>query len=362
MLKKMNKNTKSVSGVLAIEFLLLIAIVIGVTIAMLGPSGMFQGAINSALTSTTSGMTDMSERLALSISGDEQTNATVNADDNADDSVDSDYGWGVGGGGIGDIASTGGGSGGGGSGGGGGDGTGGFGGDIVRGSGGRGSGGGDRGSGDDIGTSVDTASTPDTQVFDSEITDVLALLDGSTAGQYYFDLIAAKKISVIYQDFSQVDGISDLTLAYWQGPITNTIFVSDRLKTTMPASAIAAVIAHEATHADYDWNPEKAIAETLARHTELSRDDINIFRIDDTEIIFWIEDPETNTIQFRVLLLNSLDQEYISFVSTATVWSEIKGTDTNASLDFELFLYQQGEDVYKANLRTRGSYRNLSNF
>lgn len=73
MLKKINKITRSISGILVIEFLLVFAVVIGLAIAFLGPSGIFQGAFNNVLAPTGLGMTDMADRMALSISDDEQS-------------------------------------------------------------------------------------------------------------------------------------------------------------------------------------------------------------------------------------------------------------------------------------------------
>ena len=51
-------------------------------------------------------------------------------------------------------------------------------------------------------------------MIDTDIATVLELLKGTSAGQYYFNLISAKKISVIYDDFSKYP-VSDLTLAFW---------------------------------------------------------------------------------------------------------------------------------------------------
>ena len=117
--------------------------------------------------------------------------------------------------------------------------------------------------------------------------------------------------------------------------------------------AIAAIIAHEATHADYAYNPEAAITETLTRHPELTRDDLNIERDSEgNEVTENIFDPETNSIVTQVVLGNSLDQEYSSFANELELWQEIKGTDTSIFHDRDLALYLQGEATLKAELRT----------
>ena len=143
----------------------------------------------------------------------------------------------------------------------------------------------------------------------------------------------------------------------------NTIYVNQKLKDTSPASAIAAIIAHEATHADYSYNPERVIALTLGSHPELTRSDLSIVRdADGNEVLFDVYDPETATVKQQVALENSIDQEYNSFANAMELWKVIKGSDGDVFLDFDLSLYEQGEAVFKANLRTRGSYTNLPEY
>jgi len=376
MLKRINNKTRPASGMLVIEFLLVFAIVIGVAIAFLGPMGIFQGAFNSAMTSTSSGMTDMADRMALSIGSGEEIDTLVNADDGED----SDYGWGVGGsGGVGGSAggssSGGGGAGVGGSGGGisgGGGGVGGGGGIASGGSGGGGSdgsfggnvrGGGNSGDGDNRGgpSGPSGGEAPEPQSHDTDILAALNLLNGTVAGQYYYDFIAAKEISVIFIDVTQFGLDENSVAAFWMGAFFNTIFVNQLLR-NFSAAVIAPSIAHEATHADYEYNPEKVIAETLARHPELTRADISIERDAlGQEVVNRIYDPETDTVLEQVYITNSIDQEYASFANALELWSETKGSETSFR-DGDLALYLQGEATFKAELRTRYSEQELPEY
>ena len=152
-------------------------------------------------------------------------------------------------------------------------------------------------------------------------------------------------------------------VGFWWGRERNTIYLNQNLRTTASPAALAATIAHEATHADYDYNPERAIDATLQRHPELTRDDINIYRdTTGSEYTFSLYDPETQSFQSQVFLLNSIDQEYTSFSNELAVWQELKGSQEDLYLDYDLALYNQGEAVLKANLRTRGSYKELPEY
>jgi len=200
---------------------------------------------------------------------------------------------------------------------------------------------------------------PPPQTIGSNIAAMFALLNGTAAGQYYYDLINRKEISVIFDDFSNNPAVSG-ALAFWQGPVINTIFVSIDLLGTIPDSAIAAIITHEAVHADYSYNPEKVITETLTRHTELSRTDLSIVR-DATgkETLFSIYDPETDSVIQQVFINNSIDEEYSSFANEAELWQEIKGTDIDINQDAGLSFYLQGEATLKSVLRILYSDQNL---
>ena len=134
------------------------------------------------------------------------------------------------------------------------------------------------------------------------------------------------------------------------------------LKSFSPA-VVAPIIVHEATHADYEYNPEKVIAETLARHSELTRADINIARNAlGQELVNIIYDPETDALLQQVYIFNSIDQEYSSFANELELWSEIRGSERSFIHDFDLALYLQGEASLKAELRARYSGQSLPEY
>lgn len=208
--------------------------------------------------------------------------------------------------------SDGGGGGGGGSGGGGG--------------GGGGSGGGGGGGGGGRGGVT---------AFNSSLSAALALLQKTSAGKYYYDLIKAKGISIVYEVFGEeLAG----TLAYWDGIAVNTIHVNALLRTNYPEAAIAAIICHEATHADYSYNPQKWIDYTLSNHPELNASDIHI----------------------DVSPYNSVDQEYNAFGNAVKVWKELKN-GYNQLNDLENN-YGQGEAYMKSYIRGIPSYRDLPDY
>lgn len=237
-------------------------------------------------------------------------------------------GEGSGGGGGGGVAGTGGSGGGGGGGtagggsGGGGTGIGGIGGGETGGGGGTTGGGGTGGGGTGGGGTGETVTTSK-PVYTSEIEAALELLKNSATGVYYYNLIMEKMIPVVYEA-----GPSN-AMAWWKGISYNTIYVNQILKNSAPESAIAALIAHEATHADYDYYPQKWIDRTLELHSELTTDDLHI----------------------TVLPGDSIDQEYNSFSSQVNTWKEVKGEDTDYNNDAWTAIYDQGESYMKAQIR-----------
>jgi prepilin-type N-terminal cleavage/methylation domain-containing protein len=165
--------------------------------------------------------------------------------------------------------------------------------------------------------------------------DVLALLNGTVNGDYFYDLINDNGINVVYFDFGRL--FSDFEffqpLAMWTGLTNqpyndfyngddsilygNTIYVNDLLKQSTLAfgpaysdNAIATVITHEATHSDYSYNPDFWINDAIVNHGQ-APEDIHI-----------TQDP-----------FDSIDQEYNAFNNCALVWNEIGGTETNEELD-----------------------------
>lgn len=238
------------------------------------------------------------------------------------------------GGGIGGAGGTGGAGGSGGTGGSGG----GFGGGGISGGGGGGSGGGGTGGGGDTGdtggggTSGGSASLPQSgggwsnlaatggsgAAIDSGLQSAVELLKISTTSSYAYTLIEAKQITVTFA------ALTGGAAAEWRSWL-NTILVDNSYKDGL-TSAIAALIAHEATHADYDYYPTFWINTTLSRHPELTAAQIHI--------------PG-----------NSVNQEYDCFCNQMLAWKELKnGPDSNN--DGWMIVYKQGEDVMRSDIKS----------
>lgn len=167
------------------------------------------------------------------------------------------------------------------------------------------------------------ASRANLTVYDSNLADSMALLMGSAAGRYYYDLIVDNDIPY------EFGATTDNALGQWDG---TKIVIRENLHTLYPESAIAAIIAHEATHADYDLNPDRWITSTLAAHPELTRDDLHI----------------------DVAPYYSLDQEYHCFETGVLVWRQTKQAgDECDAMDAEDALYSQGEAYMKADIADR---------
>lgn len=201
------------------------------------------------------------------------------------------------------------------------------------------------GSGGDTGGSSGGSTTSiSAPVYDSDLVAALNLLKDSTAAGYYYDLIQSESISVQYGDFSKhPDSDASSAAALWQKTTTvrsypdgsqvtwlaNTIYVNQKQKTASPESAIAALIAHEGTHADYTYNPAKWIESTLAKYTSLTESDLHI-----------TASPG-----------DSIDQEYNCFEAQVQTWKELKGTDTNYNNNTWESWYDQGESYMKDKIQ-----------
>jgi len=230
------------------------------------------------------------------------------------------------GGGLGIGDTSGGGSGGGTIGGGTGGGT--SGGGTTGGDTGGDTGGGDTGDGDTGGGDTGGGTGTTAPLYTSDIQRALNILKGSATGLYFYNLIQEKSINVIFDDFSKYPGAGGAA-AFWWGTERNTIYINQTNQAEAPEPAIAALICHEATHADYDYYPDKWTTSTLAKHPELTEADLHI----------------------EVYPGNSIDQEYNCFSSQINTWKETKGTYADFNNDAWQAVYDQGEDYMKAELR-----------
>lgn len=231
---------------------------------------------------------------------------------------------GAGGGGIGGAEPPGGGTGGGAAGGGGGG--------SGTGSGGTDGEGSEGGSGTGEATPVDSYSP----VYNTEISVLLGLMQGTTYGGYYYTLIQQKQISVQYVDLGT--NANGLYIPSWWLDITvcpeylptcqaNTIYLNSLLRASWTAEAVSAILVHESMHADYDHNQESHVQETISR-LGVERDDLN-----------WYDDP----VRGEDVLGDSQDQEFMAFKQEVLYWREIKGNQTNYTQDTRLALYEQDE-------------------
>jgi hypothetical protein len=96
-------------------------------------------------------------------------------------------------------------------------------------------------------------------------------------------------------------------------------------------------LAHEATHADYSYNPEKWVDLTLERHPELTASDLHIMTSP------W----------------NSIDQEYNANIAEVGLWNEKKGSQTDIVLDYKASKMDEGESAYKTWLKEIPAYASL---
>ncbi|MBU2101768.1 MAG: hypothetical protein KKF80_00070, partial [Candidatus Omnitrophica bacterium] len=150
----------------------------------------------------------------------------------------------------------------------------------------------------------------------------LAFLKSYEPTSYANDLIQDKAITVEFQDLS-VYGMDTAGAVWLSG--TNTIAINTLYQNAY-AGALAAFIAHEATHADYYYYPAYWVATTLERHPELTESDISI--------------PA-----------DSVTQEYDAFCNTMTAWQEFR-QEPFAFHDDWLDAYNQGEEYMRSAIQS----------
>lgn len=199
---------------------------------------------------------------------------------------------------------------------------------------------------------------------------IVDLLNGADGwGQYADTLLQDDYIKVVYADLS-LYGESSTTNGFWAG-ITNqiinvnggevfvqgnTIFLNEHLAAEgWTNNAVASVIAHEATHADYSYNPQKYIDVLLGPPPVQVSDPFG--------------DPLRDITAADIHIPgDSIDQEYNAYVNDVYVWNKIKNGDANDELDFETtYLWPQpvnplAEAAFKAILRSNAEYNNLPEF
>ena len=173
-------------------------------------------------------------------------------------------------------------------------------------------------------------------------------LDGD-AGNYYYNVIKDHNINVVYV------GMESDTLGYWS-PGENLIAINQSLRDDpgWPSESIAAIITHEATHADYFYNTNTWVN----RITTLWPQDDGPFHVDPAKLI----DPTTNKLYY------SITEEYFTNANEAQLWKEYQAGYAGVpgdGIDFEngkVANYDQGEAVIRAYLRAIPGYAGLPEF
>jgi hypothetical protein len=162
----------------------------------------------------------------------------------------------------------------------------------------------------------------------------LGVLQNSPVGLYFYNLFVEKAISVVYQDLTPLGALGMYVPTYWPelypgGPFpSNTVYLDSTAGSSWTKEALAAVLIHEAIHADYDHYTDKWVEATVER-----------YGIDASELN-WSPNPATG----EMVLLDSVDQEYNAFVQAALLWQEVKGSQTNEELDYILALYLHDQE------------------
>ncbi|HTY44636.1 MAG TPA: type II secretion system protein [Patescibacteria group bacterium] len=176
-------------------------------------------------------------------------------------------------------------------------------------------------------------------------------------GAYYYNLIIDRNINVKY------GALDNTTVAEWM-PGENTIMVNQSLKAEpgWPAAAIACSIIHEATHADYDYNPEKWIQRILERWPTYQGVALTQALITDPKQAILYYNPATQTYEQKPSLYYSITEEYFTNSNEAEAWRELKGSYTQDFEDGKLARFNQGEEAIRAYLRSIPAYAHLPEF
>jgi prepilin-type N-terminal cleavage/methylation domain-containing protein len=198
------------------------------------------------------------------------------------------------------------------------------------------SGGESGGAGGSGGSIVIGSSLP--QIIDGDLTTALQVLRTSQVGGPLYDLIMAEDISVVFVDLFYDRDSGSLVLGQWV-PGRNTIEINSVMVSEFhwTSELLATTLAHEATHADYSYNPEKWVDLTLERHPELTASDLHIMTSP------W----------------NSIDQEYNANIAEVGLWNEKKGSQTDIVLDYKASKMDEGESAYKTWLKEIPAYASL---
>jgi len=193
---------------------------------------------------------------------------------------------------------------------------------------------------------------------------VLDYLNQAPLAADRLSLINDNDIRIVYVDNADY-GTSESYIAFWWGindhveydsngnqvfVTGNTIFVNQNATATYTEAALAAIIAHEATHADYDYNPQEWIDATKAAHPMIVDPVTGELRP--------ITDNDIHVTQYPG---NSIDQEYNANDAMVELWDVVKDS-SNGNLDAYSAAFATGEDNFKTILKAMPAYRNLPDY
>ncbi len=213
------------------------------------------------------------------------------------------------------------------------------------------------GAGSPNGGGGDTLLYPHQRPVDASLLDFMTL---APLADDRLNLINDKHIHIVFVDPNDygVDPVN--TGAWWYGigngftfnssgrPVYvtgNTIFVNQDITSTWTNEALASIISHEATHADYDYNPDVWIAATEAAPPF----------------------PTADQIHITTAPGNSIDQEFQADTAMVQLWTVVKDPNNpndvnNSFLNDYKASYDQGEASFKADLKRIPAYAGLPNF
>ena len=164
----------------------------------------------------------------------------------------------------------------------------------------------------------------------ADLAHALSLLRGTVNGDYYYNFINNNNIPVIYAPLANnVGGMWSPTFARDFNPTDplqpGTIYINQDLSNVWSETEIAPIIAHEALHADCNYDPNKW-ANIMLGQLNTGRPPPPLLVAANLD---WIVDPVTG-VQY---LNDTVQQEYNTFKEEVLLWQEIRGSTRNTEYD-----------------------------
>ncbi|MBF0123613.1 MAG: hypothetical protein HQL21_09495 [Candidatus Omnitrophica bacterium] len=165
----------------------------------------------------------------------------------------------------------------------------------------------------------------------SKMSAAYQLLRGTASAAYAYDLIDQLNVPLfalteasaeVQAEYPAQAGAVFYHTTWSDGTISDAMIVVDDRR-GYSDQAMAALIAHEATHADYAYNTLAWTELTLLRYPDVT----------------------------PPLSPNSINQEYDCFCNQMKTWEELRGGLTDRNNDAWYSYYEQGESVLKDAIR-----------